>query len=437
MSSREVPALRADHAVLLAAQSRPWPRAGSPAGDEPAPLGARPRQHRTGQAAGYDWVSPQWPLTPEYIAGRTRPGRGWCPTRSTAPRNQAAAARAVDELITNDPPMARRARPRWTAGRRRCRPRPASACRRGPAGRTLPTIEAYGSRPQASGCSPSSSKQEARHVETYASFRTKIECMIRERVLPRLVRGGPNVVAFNEDVGIMTLGHRQPRRRGPDVRLRPTSICPGAGLPLRHGGAAQLAARHLLRAGRRLPARFPDPSLRHAVFTGGTDTFGRGWMQVFSDMASATASTSSAPTTRPVPGVDQSLGDRHVPRPRPAPPRSVYVANGPEVYNEAFLWAPGDRRASRARSRCATWCAEQEGPAHRLRERAPVQTAPRTGADAVENLRPFRLPGRTRVSASPPACRRSSTATRPPAATPAPTPPSTTCAVWTAWAPTW
>ena len=77
-------------------------------------------------------------------------------------------------------------------------------------------------------------KQEARHVETYASFRTKIECMIRERVLPRLVHGAPNVVAFNEDVGLMTLatGSRgaeaRQARRGPGVDL------PRPGLPLRH-----------------------------------------------------------------------------------------------------------------------------------------------------------------------------------------------------------
>ncbi len=71
-------------------------------------------------------------------------------------------------------------------------------------------------------------KQEARHVETYASFRTKIECMIRERVLPRLVHGAPNVVAFNEDVGLMTLATGSPRRRGPDAGLRPGVDLPRA-----------------------------------------------------------------------------------------------------------------------------------------------------------------------------------------------------------------
>ena len=48
-------------------------------------------------------------------------------------------------------------------------------------------------------------KQEIRNVVSYGSFRRKIDCMLREYVLPHLAKHRPNVVVFNEDVGLMTL----------------------------------------------------------------------------------------------------------------------------------------------------------------------------------------------------------------------------------------
>src|SRR6266480_5809157 len=42
-------------------------------------------------------------------------------------------------------------------------------------------------------------KEEVASVVSYDSFRTKIECMIREDVVPFRARGRPNVVSFNED----------------------------------------------------------------------------------------------------------------------------------------------------------------------------------------------------------------------------------------------
>ncbi len=67
---------------------------------------------------------------------------------------------------------------------------------------------AYDAKPRAVRVFAMQFKQEARHVETYASFRRKMECMVREYVTPRLARGRGmvNVIAFNEDVGLMTAG---------------------------------------------------------------------------------------------------------------------------------------------------------------------------------------------------------------------------------------
>ena len=128
-------------------------------------------------------------------------------------------------------------------------------------------------------------KQEARHVETYATFRTKIECMIRERVLPRLVRGTPNIVAFNEDIGLLTLGTGSRGAKGRAIAENPESVCPGAEFP-----CATVSTLLAIKDAYGGPigaykSRFPTLPFFSSVFTGGTDTYARGWMQVFSDMA--------------------------------------------------------------------------------------------------------------------------------------------------------
>ena len=209
---------------------------------------------------GYDWISPQWPLTSEFVAKAHAAGLRIVPYTIDTAADVAAATRAgVDELITNDPLLARRTEAQVEGPSPAIPPPPSrSACAAARASRSIGTIEARGSRRHGLRVFAMQLKQEARHVETYASFRTKIECMIRERVLPRLVHGAPNVVAFNEDVGLMTLAHRLPRRRGPQARLRPCLDLPRSGLPVRHARADQLAARHLLNPGDRLPvALFP------------------------------------------------------------------------------------------------------------------------------------------------------------------------------------
>src|SRR5215217_9475363 len=87
-------------------------------------------------------------------------------------------------------------------------PPDAATCARVRAHRTAPPVVTYDRKPRAVRVFAMQFKQEVRHVETYAAFRTKIECMVRDYVLPRRARGRGmvNVVAFNEDVGLMTAG---------------------------------------------------------------------------------------------------------------------------------------------------------------------------------------------------------------------------------------
>ena len=78
-----------------------------------------------------------------------------------------------------------------------------------------------------------------------------------------------------------------------------------------------------------------------------TDTFARGFMQTFSDMARrygvyVLGSNSQAPFRESTDPADvDALADPDLPR-----PRSVFVATSDSVYNEAFMWAPHDVRGN-------------------------------------------------------------------------------------------
>src|SRR4051794_25415698 len=81
----------------------------------------------------------------------------------------------------------------------------ASSCAKLRADRALAPIEAYDAKPGAPRVFAMQPKQDPRNVVTYGAFRRKVECMIREVVVPRLARNRPNVVVFNEDIGLMTI----------------------------------------------------------------------------------------------------------------------------------------------------------------------------------------------------------------------------------------
>ena len=91
------------------------------------------------------------------------------------------------------------------SGRRLGRP-PEPGCAGTAAHRSHPAIEALDPRPGAPRVFGMQYKQDARNVVSYASFRRKIDCMLRTYVLPHLARGRPNVVVFNEDIGLAALG---------------------------------------------------------------------------------------------------------------------------------------------------------------------------------------------------------------------------------------
>ena len=341
------------------------------------------------KSAGYEWVSSGGATESPDRGGPHRGAAGWCRTRSTArPTSRPPRPRGVDELISNDPTLARRALAEVDAPAPAVPAAPSDAdCARVRAKRTLPAVEAYDPGPQAPRVFAIQFKQEVRHIETYASFRTKMECLVREFVLPRLARGRPNVVALNEDVGLLTIatgsrGRAAREALGQRRRLRWRHADRGH-RPRTHRSCGVPEPLHLDEAAQRRPSG------------GATDTFARGWMQVFSDLSKRYGVYMlGVEQPGPLPRVDQRVGDRHLPRPRHPAPRSVYVALDDRVYNEVFMWAPQDRTLRGPALAAQRRGPEPQGPAHRLREGAAVHArtvAP--GPMPVENLRPYALPG--------------------------------------------
>lgn len=240
-------------------------------------------------------------------------------------------------------------------------------------------------------------KQELRNVRTYAGFRTKIECLVRRWVVPNLASGRPNVVALGEDVGLMTLatGSRGAAARGIFENSRLAPSCEPQGVP-----CGVLVALGAVTAGygRQIAAyegRFGS-SLRplSAAFVGATDTFVRGWMQTFSDIAHRygiyiLGSNDQAPFRESTDPADiAAFADPDGPR-----PRSVYVATSPDVYNEVFLWGPRDvthRGPDPLRNVVAS---NRKVPLTPIERQIQLTPGPSTGRAAVDNLRPYHLPG--------------------------------------------
>jgi glycerophosphoryl diester phosphodiesterase len=346
---------------------------------------------------GIQWISPQWPVNAAYVADAHAQGREIVPyTIDKRADIVEAADEGVDAIITNDPTRARRVLHR-TAPKAPAMPGPPtkSQCRRTKARlhtRPIKNLEPKKGSPRVFAMQ---FKQEVRHVTTYGAFRKKIECMIREYVVPHLARHRPNVVAFNEDVGLMTLGTGS---RGAVARQtigHPDRVpsCEGKPAPC----VAALALGQITAAYSSEVAayrtRFPDMGGVAQSFVAPTDTFARGWMQTFSDMARRyhiyiVGSNMQAPFRESRdPSEIQTFRDPDIPR-----PHSVYVATDPQVYNEVFMWGPHTVSHEGPVPLRNVVASNKKIPVTPFEETLQVSNGPAGGPDGRANLRPFHFP---------------------------------------------
>jgi hypothetical protein len=261
--------------------------------------------------------------------------------------------------------------------------------------RTLPLVESYDPRPGAPRVFAMQYKQDLRNVVSYDAFRVKIECLVREDVLPRMAPDRPNVVAFNEDIGLATIAIGTRGAAARDLFGQPGSPgCESQGAPCATVAALgavtaaygpQIAAYH---------ARFPGLSSISQAFVGATDTLVRGFMGTFSGLARRygiyiAGSTDVAPFAQSSSAADVALF--HDPD-QPAP-ASVYVASAPQVYNWAFMWGPHDVRSDGPDVLRNVVASNQKVPLTPIENELQFTPGPSTGPAAIANLRPYALPG--------------------------------------------
>jgi glycerophosphoryl diester phosphodiesterase len=355
-------------------------------------------------SAGIDYISPEWPVSAETIQRAHALGLRVVPFTLDSPGEVRDATLAgVDALITDDPRMARRV-VRSVAPKPPKPPRPPSerACRATRASNLATPIESF--HPDDSGprVFALQFKQDIGNVATYGDFRTKVECMIRDYVVPRMADDRPNVVALTEDVGVMTLatGSRAAETRRlfgdpgniPGCNGQPAPCGIIAALFSLDGAYAKQEAAYQSRFGAVPPFA--------STFLGGTDTFARGWMQTFSDIAKRygiyiLGSNDQADFRESVdPSEIAEFADPDVPN-----PKSAYVATSKDVYNEAFMWGPKDvTREGPAPLRNVVY-SNRKVPLTAIENALSLTPGPSTGPDAVDNLAPYRIPGsRARMS---------------------------------------
>jgi glycerophosphoryl diester phosphodiesterase len=186
-------------------------------------------------------------------------------------------------------------------------------------------------------------KQDVRHVVSYETFRTKMRCLMEEHAVPLMRPGLPMLVVYNEDIGLMTLATGA---RGAALRQ---AIANGAGSGIGDnqaapvGAAAGLVAMNAAYAPQvaAYQAMFPGVAPQKQVFLAATDTFARGYSQVFSDLARdygvwVVASNNQARyRASRDPAEIAVFGD-----PELQPLDEVYVATDPRVTNQTAIWAP-------------------------------------------------------------------------------------------------
>jgi hypothetical protein len=234
-------------------------------------------------------------------------------------------------------------------------------------------------------------KQTATNVVSYASFRTKIDCMLRTYVLPHLAHGRPNVVVFNEDIGLATLGIGSRGAAARRLVARPNcqgQLCGALGVlsVLTSAYARPLGVYR---------SRFPTLDGLSRPFVGGTDTIVRGFMGTFSELSRRyhlymIGSGDVAPFRQSRAASDVATFADPDLRPAPA---SVYVATSQHVYNHVFMWGPSAVRSSGPDVLRNVVASNLKVPLTSIEVAIGLTPGPSSGPAAIANLRPFKLPG--------------------------------------------
>jgi hypothetical protein len=236
-------------------------------------------------------------------------------------------------------------------------------------------------------------RQQPASVTTGGVYARAIDCAIRAEVVPYLAHGRPNLVVFDEDIGLEVLAAGP---RGATARSYLRSGAPGcAGKPF---PCATIATLTTLTSAYSQPLaflarRFPKLSSQNdAVFVAATDQFVRVFMTTMATEARrygvyVVASNTQAPfRLTHDPAAVAAL--RSVPG-----GRSVYEPTSTAAYDQAFLWGPRVLHHG-APTPLANLIADNlKVPLTGFEQVLGFANGPTTGPAAIANLRPISIPG--------------------------------------------
>ncbi len=130
------------------------------------------------------------------------------------------------------------------------------------------------------------------------------------------------------------------------------------------------------------------------MFVAATDTFARGWMQTFSDIARrydiyilGSNNQAEFRESRDPADID-AFADPDLPR-----PESVSVAISPNVYNEVFMWGPDDVNPAAAPVLRNVVARNKKVPLTPIEQTLQLTPGPSTGPAAADNVNPYAIPG--------------------------------------------
>jgi hypothetical protein len=237
-------------------------------------------------------------------------------------------------------------------------------------------------------------RQDPAHMATAADYTRAIDCAVRREVVSHLAHHRPNLIVFDEDVGLETLAIG---RRGASARALLRSgdpSCHGASLcPILDTlSALNRGYGHALSY---LAPRFPRlKSELGQSFVAGSDEFVRVFMTTMSNIARRHHVYVIASNTQPRVRVSRAraaiaaLADPGARR-----PRFVYLPTTGVAYDQTFVWGPRIVHRRRPGPFANLLDDNFKVPLTTFEQELGFATGPSGGAAARANLRPFRIPG--------------------------------------------
>ncbi len=238
-------------------------------------------------------------------------------------------------------------------------------------------------------------EQQPAEMAGAGSYRDAIDCVMRHEVAPYLAKGRPNLVVFDEDIGLETLAIG-PRGAKTRYLLRHgTPACRAKPFPCETLAGLSDLDRGYSRALSYLEPRLPGLSkMLGRSFVAATDEFVRVFMGTMATAALRyhvylVASNSQPPFRETTdPKAVAALRD-------PATPsvHQVYVPTQARVYNQAFLWGPRVAHHGVPAPLANLLADNKKVPLTSFEQALGFSAGPTGGNAAIRNLRPFAISG--------------------------------------------